>query len=199
MKRFLSTLLLLAVCAASASAQVSTGSQAPDFALKATDGKTYKLSDFKGKYVVLEWVNYGCPFVKKHYDSGNMQSLQKRWTGKDVVWLAICSSAPGKQGYYDAAQAKQESTSRKNSSTAYLLDSDGKVGRDYGAKTTPHMFVINPKGQLIYQGAIDSIASANPSDIGKATNYVDAALNSAMAGKPVAEDTTRSYGCSVKY
>ena len=184
---------------ARADSGIEPGRKAPDFIATDSYGEAVSLAEFAGRPVVLEWTNDGCPFVRKHYESGNMQSLQQRWTGKDVVWLSICSSAPGKQGYYEAAQAKQESASRKTHSTAYLLDSDGKVGREYGAKATPHMFVVNPERQLIYQGAIDSIASAKPSDIDKATNYVDAALNAAMAGKPVAQDTTRSYGCSVKY
>lgn len=191
--------LFLFACTGSSLAQVESGAAAPDFKLKSADGKTHQLSELKGKYVVLEWVNFGCPFVRKHYDSGNMQGLQKKWTGKDVVWLTICSSAPGKQGYNDAAAAQKAAEKEGSNATAYLLDSDGKVGRAYGAKTTPHMYVINPEGTLIYQGAIDSIRSVSQDDIEKAENYVDAALTSAMAGKAVAKDNTHAYGCSVKY
>ncbi len=200
MRILASTVLLIFLgCVGSSTAQVETAQKAPEFALRSVSGQTHKLSDFRGKYVVLEWINYGCPFVKKHYDSGNMQRLQKTWTGKDVVWLSICSSAPGKQGYYDAQAATKVNKDQNHSATAYLLDSDGRVGKAYGAKTTPHMFVIDPEGVLIYQGAIDSIRSANPGDIAKSTNYVDAALTAAMAGKEISDHTTNPYGCSVKY
>lgn len=172
---------------------------APDFALAGIDGKTYKLSDFKGKYVVLEWNNLDCPFVKKHYGSGNMQALQKKYTDKGVVWLTICSSAEGKQGYYEAAALQEMTKERKLSSTAYLRDADGTVGKLYGAKTTPNMFVVNPEGTLIYAGAIDDKPSPDPNDIPGATNYVAACLDASMAGKAVATKTTVSYGCGVKY
>lgn len=194
-----SLLLLLFAFTGLASADVKTGASAPDFKLQSADGKTHRLSDFKGKYVVLEWVNFGCPFVRKHYDSKNMQNLQKKWTDKDVVWLSVCSSAPGKQGYYDQKGALKQAKSEGSKATAYLLDSDGKVGRAYGAKATPHMFVIDPEQTVIYQGAIDSIRSFKQSDIPKADNYVDDALQAAMAGKEVANGTTNAYGCSVKY
>ncbi len=193
------TTLMLLVATGSAFAQVKSGDKAPEFKLSAADGSSHKLSDFKGKYVVLEWVNFGCPFVRKHYDSGNMQKLQKKWTGDGVVWLTICSSAPGKQGYNDAAGAVKAVKQEGSNATAYLLDSDGEVGRAYGAKATPHLYVIAPDGKLIYQGAIDSIRSVKASDIPKADNYVDMALTSAKAGKAVAKDTTQAYGCSVKY
>jgi peroxiredoxin len=173
--------------------------KAPDFSLAGADGKTYKLSDYKGKYVVLEWVNFDCPFVKKHYGSGNMQALQKRYTEKGVVWLTICSSAAGKQGYYEPAQIKAMTAERKTVSTAYLCDVEGTVGRAYGAKTTPHMFVINPEGVLVYAGAIDDKPSTSQDDIKGATNYVQASLDGAMAGEAIAVKSTPSYGCSVKY
>lgn len=202
MKKTAFVLLLASLvlgCSSATLAQVATGKTAPAFTLKGIDGKTYSLSDFKGKYVVLEWVNFGCPFVKKHYDAKNMQKLQEKWKAKDVAWLTVSSSAPGKQGYYDAAGAKQALKERNATPTAYLLDTDGKVGKAYGATATPHMYVIDPKGTLIYQGAIDSIRSANPADITKAENYVESALTAHMAGKKVATGTTQAYGCSVKY
>ncbi len=173
--------------------------KAPDFSLTGIDGKTYKLSDYAGKYVVLEWNNFDCPFVKKHYGSGNMQALQKKYVDKGVVWFTICSSAPGKQGYYETNPLKKMVAERKIASTAYLRDPDGTVGRLYGAKTTPNMFVINPEGVLIYAGAIDDKPSTNQADIKGATNYVASCLDAAMAGKAVPTSSTASYGCSVKY
>lgn len=175
------------------------GAPAPNFSLPSVDGKTRSLGDFKGKYVVLEWFNPGCPFVQKHYQSENMQSLQKEFTGKGVEWLTIDSSAPGAQGYLTPEEAKKQMSEWKMNSTAFLLDPDGKVGHDYHATNTPHMFVIDPAGNLIYEGAIDSKASTNPDDIKNATNYVKAALDDAMAGKPVSTAQTKAYGCSVKY
>ena len=172
---------------------------APDFALTGIDGKTYKLSDFKGKYVVLEWNNLDCPFVKKHYGSGNMQALQKKYTDQGVVWLTICSSAEGKQGYYEPAALQELAKEKKLSSTAYLRDAEGTVGKEYGAKTTPNMFIVNPEGVLIYAGAIDDKPSPDPNDIPGATNYVAACLDASMAGKAVATKTTVPYGCGVKY
>lgn len=183
----------------SAVAQAVVDEKAPDFKLTGIDGKTYALGDYRGKYVVLEWNNFECPFVKKFYGSGTMQNLQKEYTEKGVVWFTICSSAEGKQGYYDADVLKGMTADRKLASTAYLRDTDGKVGKLYGAKTTPHMFVIDPKGTLIYVGAIDDKPSADPEDIAAAQNYVTASLNLAMAGKPVEVKSTASYGCSVKY
>jgi len=185
--------------AAPAEAQAVVDQKAPAFSLTGIDGKTYSLADYKGKYVVLEWNNFDCPFVKKFYGSGKMQELQKEYTAKGVVWLTICSSAEGKQGYYDAGVLKDMATDRKLSSTAYLRDPDGTVGRLYGAKTTPNMFVISPEGVLIYAGAIDDKPSADPADIASATNYVTASLNLAMAGKPLEVKSTTSYGCGVKY
>ena len=191
--------LAAAVSAQAPAATLKVGDPAPDFTLQGSDGKTYSLADYKGKYVVLEWNNFDCPFVKKFYGSGKMQELQKEYTAKGVVWLTICSSAEGKQGYYDAGVLKDMATDRKLSSTAYLRDPDGTVGRLYGAKTTPNMFVISPEGVLIYAGAIDDKPSADPADIASATNYVTASLNLAMAGKPLEVKSTTSYGCGVKY
>lgn len=195
----LAVILLLVGVSTAWAAIATVDNKAPDFELTGADGKSYKLSDFKGRHVVLEWVNFGCPFVRKHYDSGNMQSLQKTYTDTGVVWLSIVSSAPGKQGYYEGevlqAQLKKEGVAH----TAYLVDADGKVGKMYGARTTPHMYIINPEGQLVYAGGIDNIKSANVADIPKATNYVAEALNGCLAGEPVTQKTTSPYGCSVKY
>jgi hypothetical protein len=197
--------LLLASIAALASnlarAAVQTGSPAPDFSLTDLDGKLQKLSDFKGKIVVLEWNNPDCPFVKKHYDkSGNLPALQKSATADGVIWLTINSGAAGSEGGdYSAAQLKAYLQKNHAAPTAYLADHDGKVGHLYSAKTTPHLFVITPGGILAYEGAIDSIRSAEPSDIAKATNYLTAALTAVKAGKPVEKANTEPYGCSVKY
>ncbi len=172
---------------------------APAFTLTGIDGKAYSLADYKGKYVVLEWNNFDCPFVKKFYGSGTMQSLQKQYTDKGVAWFTICSSAEGKQGYYDADALRGMSAERKLASTAYLRDPEGKVGKLYGAKTTPHMFIIDPKGVLIYAGAIDDNKDPDPAVIAGSHNYVAASLDGAMAGKPLDVKSTASYGCSVKY
>jgi len=190
---------LFAALVPAAHAQPAIGKPAPEFTLKDTAGKEHSLSDFKGKTVVLEWVNHGCPFVKKHYGPGNMQKLQKAATDKGVVWLSICSSAPGKQGHMDAAAAAAKSKEVNANATAYLLDEDGTVGKAYNARTTPEMFVINPEGALVYMGAIDDKASVDPADIDSAVNHVTAALEEALAGKPVTVPTTKPYGCSVKY
>ena len=177
----------------------SIGNAAPDFSGTDSKGKTQSLSQYKGKYVVLEWFNPDCPFVKKHYGSGNMQKLQQEFTGKGVVWLSIDSSAPGKEGNLSADQANAKMADWKMHPTALVLDPDGKAGRTYAAKNTPHMFIINPEGKLIYAGAIDSKATANPADIATATNYVKAALDESLAGKAVTTSSSRPYGCSVKY
>ena len=175
------------------------GKPAPDFTLKDTAGKEVKLSDYKGKFVVLEWTNFGCPFVKKHYGSHNMQNLQKEFTDKGVVWLSICSSAPGKQGNMSPADAAAAAKAAGVAATEYLIDEDGKVGNLYGARTTPEMFVVDPKGDVVYMGAIDDRPSPDPASLEGATNYVKTALTEAMAGKPVTTPVTKSYGCSVKY
>ncbi|PWQ93324.1 thioredoxin family protein [Leucothrix pacifica] len=181
-----------------AHAAVKVGQPAPDFQLIGSDGKTHKLSDYADKTVVLEWTNHDCPYVRKHYRSGNMQKLQKQYTDKGVMWLSVISSAPGKQGYVSADEANKLTTSRDAAPTQVLLDPKGEVGRAYGARTTPHMYVIE-KGVMRYMGGIDSIASASTSDIEEAEPYVELALNSMLEGKPLAKAVTRPYGCSVKY
>lgn len=175
------------------------GKPAPDFTLTDTHGEKRSLSDYKGKFIVLEWINHDCPFVGKHYGSGNMQKLQREYTEKGVIWLSINSSAPGKQGYCTPEQANKLTKKKEAFPTAVLLDPDGKVGNIYGAKTTPHMFIITPEGILIYNGAIDDKPSTKKKDIAKAKNYVRATLDAAMNGKKVAIPTTQPYGCSVKY
>lgn len=184
---------------ADAKARAAIGQPAPAFSATDSNGKTHSLADYKGKFVVMEWTNNDCPFVKKHYSSNNMQTLQKTYGEKGVVWLSVISSAPGKQGHVDGKGANELTQSRGASPAAVLLDSDGSVGKAFGARTTPHMFIINPEGALIYAGAIDSNDSADPADISSAQNYVVAALGDAMANKPVTTPVTRPYGCSVKY
>jgi len=175
------------------------GTTAGDFTLKNQDGKAISLSSLKGKYVVLEWLNHECPYVKKHYNAGNMQALQKKYTAKDVVWVSIISSAKDKQGYMAGADIKKTNKEKKSMASHVLIDADGKVGKLYDAKTTPHMYVINPEGILIYKGAIDSEPTTDVADVKGATNYVALALDAAMAGKNVITTATRAYGCSVKY
>ena len=175
------------------------GEKAPDFSVTDSNGKTHTLSDFKGKWVVLEWHNQGCPYVKKHYNSGNMQKLQKEWTAKGVVWLSVVSSAQGQQGYVTPAQANAYLAEQKAAPTAVLLDPMGTMGQAYGAKTTPHMFVISPEGLLLYNGAIDDKPTTDISDVPTANNFLSAALGEAMAGKAVVMPTSKPYGCSVKY
>ena len=177
----------------------AVGTTAPDFSLTDSKGKTQSVSQYKGKYVVLEWFNPECPFVKKHYGSGNMQKLQEEFTAKGVVWLTIDSNAPGLEGNLTAEQANAKMTDWKTKQTALVLDPEGKAGRSYGAKNTPHMFVINPEGKIVYEGAIDSKATPNPSDIAGSTNYVKVALEESLAGKTVSNANTKPYGCSVKY
>ncbi len=174
-------------------------SAAPDFTLTGHDGKPYKLSQFKDKTVVLEWFNKDCPYVRKFYDSKTMQALQKEQTGKGVVWLAIISSAAGKEGALDAAAAAKLMTDWGMGATAILFDNDGKVGKTYGAKTTPHMYVINKNGQLAYMGAIDDRPSASQKTLAGATNYVTAALQAMEKGEKIKNASTTPYGCSVKY
>jgi peroxiredoxin len=201
MKRLLSSLLCgAALLSAGASmAQAVVGQTAPAFSATDTSGKTVALADFKGKYVVLEWTNPGCPFVQKHYNSGNMPATQKEATAKGAVWLAVNTTAKEAGDYMAPAELQAWVKSKNAAPTAMLMDADAKVGRAYGARTTPHMYVIDPQGKLIYAGAIDSKPSADPADIKTATNYVTQALGEAMAGKPVSRATTQAYGCSVKY
>jgi glutathione peroxidase-family protein len=200
-KSLLSLLALafLACHDAPAGDAASVGEAAPAFTIKDASGQTRSLSDYQGKYVILEWVNFGCPFVRKHYDSGHMQTLQREVTAKGVIWLSICSSAPGKQGYFEGEDLTQRLKKEKAVPTAYLVDDEGRVGRAYGAKTTPHMFLISPKGTLLYAGGIDDKPTTDQDDIPSATNYVAQALQSAMSGKEIAVKTSRPYGCSVKY
>jgi len=178
---------------------VDTSDRAADFTLVDTYGTTHRLSDYHGKYVVLEWLNYDCPFVRKHYGSGNMQRLQKKYTEKGVVWLSIVSSAPGKQGHFPPDEMNNRTAQHGGAQTAVLLDTDGVVGRRYSARTTPHMFVIDPTGHRIYEGAIDDKPTTDTEDIDTATNFVGQALDQAMAGEPVTVTARRPYGCAVKY
>src|SRR5438445_2446875 len=189
----------LAATALYAAESPAVGSAAPDFSVPDVNGKTHSLSQYKGKYVVLEWFNPECPFVKKHYGSGNMQKLQEEYTGKGVVWLTIDSNAPGSEGNMTPEQAEKVTTAWKTHQTALLLDPKGKAGRAYGAKNTPNMVVISPEGKIAYEGAIDSKATPNPADIPSSTNYVKVALDESLAGKPVTTANTKPYGCSVKY
>lgn len=189
-----SLIALLLFALSSFALAVETGSKAPDFNLEGTS-----LSSHKGKVVVLEWLNHGCPFVKKHYGSGNMQALQKKYTGQGVVWLSIISSAEGKQGYVTKEEAAKEKTEHGSGATAVLRDVDGTVGKLYGAKTTPHMFVVDKAGNLVYQGAMDDRPDTDPESVKSAKNFVAKALDEVMAGKKVTQATTKAYGCSVKY
>ena len=191
----LAVLLLASVCAYA----VRVGDPAPDFTGTDSNDKTQTLSSYKGKYVVLEWTNRDCPYTRKHYSSGNMQSLQKEWTAKGVVWLTILSSAPGQEGYMTASEENAQIAKVHAAPTAAILDPKGTIGHEYEAKTTPHMFVIDPAGKIVYQGALDDKPSADPSSLKGADNYVSDALTAALAGKPVAVGVTRPYGCSVKY
>jgi len=191
--------LAAAAVPATARAAAVVGQPAPDFTLVDTSGAKHSLSDLKGKMVVLEWVNFECPFVGKHYGSGNMQKLQKAYTGKGVVWLSINSSAEGKQGYFPPDKINALMKEKGAAPSAYLIDTDGRVGRAYGAKTTPHMFVVDPRGAVVYAGGIDDTPSTDQADIATAKNYVRAALDEALAGKPVTAASSAPYGCSVKY
>src|ERR1700733_12995419 len=182
-----------------ASPALQIGQPAPDFTTQDSKGTQVQLSQYHGKTVVLEWTNADCPFTRKHYDSGNMQSVQSLAQRDGVIWLTIVSSAPGKQGYVNGPAADVLTQSRKAAPTAVLLDPSGTVGRLYGAKTTPHMFVIDKNGALQYMGGIDSIATADVSDIAQAEPYLKEAMLDVVQGKPVAHAVTRPYGCSVKY
>ncbi len=197
MKRFLTFVTLWILIASVFAARV--GEPAPDFVATDSNGKKHHLADYKGKYVVLEWHSQDCPYVRKQYESGNMQRLQKEWTGKGVVWFTVISSAPGTHGYVTAADANEYLKKMNASPTAVLLDPEGTLGHLYAAKTTPHMFIVDPKGTLIYNGAIDDHPTADPTDIPAAKNYVSMALNEAMSGKKVTDAATRPYGCSVRY
>jgi peroxiredoxin len=189
-----------AAFASTAAAQgAAVGQPAPAFTATDTTGKAVSLADFKGRHVVLEWVNPGCPFVVKHYATGNMQATQKEAAGKGVVWLAVNSTAADHGDFKPAAAMGQWMQAQKAAATATLIDADGKVGRAYGARTTPHLYVIDPAGKLVYAGAIDDKPTANHADVKTATNLVRQALAESLAGKPVTQAQTRPYGCSVKY
>ena len=197
---FTRTLVALACAAAMSIAGAQTpGAAAPDFTIANAAGKPVKLADYRGKFVVLEWVNPDCPFVQKHYNSQNMQDLQKEWGAKDVVWLSVNSTRQGHYEYRDGAKMQQWMASQGGAPNAILIDGTSDAGRAYAAKTTPHMFVISPEGKVLYNGAIDDKRSSNPADAKKANNYVRAALTEAKAGKPVTVASTTPYGCSVKY
>ena len=203
-RSFSSSLVLPLVTAGTASplfaqnAVATVGQAAPEFSALDTAGKSHKLSDFKGKLVVLEWTNPGCPFVRKHY-SGNMQSLQKEFTGKGVVWLAVNSTEAYSGDYLAPAKLAGWMGEKQAKPSATLMDESGKIGQLYGAKTTPHMYIVNPQGLLVYAGAIDSIASARVDDIKTATNYVRQGLSEALGDKTISVASSRAYGCSVKY
>jgi|SRR5581483_2209002 len=200
MKRYSIGLILgLLMLSSAAAFAVKVGDLAPDFSATDSTGKVQKLSDYKGKFVVLEWTNQSCPYTRKHYESGNMQKLQKEWTQKGVVWFTVVSSAPGAQGYVTAAEENDYVKKVNAAPTAVLLDPKGDLGHMFAAKTTPHMFIIDPSGKLIYNGAIDDHPTTDVSDIGSSKNYVSTALEQAMSGKPITEAATRPYGCSVKY
>jgi peroxiredoxin len=188
---------LTMVCAGALA--LKPGEIAPDFKGTDSNGKTEALAQYRGKYVVLEWANQGCPYEQKLYNSGTMESLQKQWTSKGVVWLSILSSAPGQQGNVSPAEENDYLRKMKAAPTAAVLDPSGTIGRLYAAKTTPHMFVIDPQGKIVYQGAIDDQPTPDPASLKLAHNYVSEALEESMVGKPVATPVTKSYGCSVKY
>ncbi|MFN8892607.1 MAG: thioredoxin family protein [Betaproteobacteria bacterium] len=190
---------VLALAAGAAFASATVGQPAPAFTAVDTTGKPVSLADFKGRHVVLEWVNPGCPYVVKHYGSGNMQGTQREAAAKGVVWLSINSTAADARDFLKPAEMAAWMQQQKAAATATLMDADGKVGRAYGARTTPHMYIIDPAGKLVYAGAIDSIPSGRVADIANATNHVKVALAESLAGKPVSTPVTRPYGCSVKY
>ncbi|MEN8712214.1 MAG: thioredoxin family protein [Arenicellales bacterium] len=192
-------LSLLAAISLTTHAAVNVGQPAPDFTGADSNGKQHSLSQYKGKTVVLEWTNHDCPYVKKHYNSGNMQALQKDATANGVVWLSIISSRPGKQGHVSGKQANKLTASRNASPTAVILDESSEIGLLYGAKTTPHMYIVDKSGQLVYMGGIDNTPSKDEDDIPNSKNYVRAALDEMAAGQAIKESITRPYGCSVKY
>jgi hypothetical protein len=189
----------LPLAAAAPSNGPAIGEPAPTFTLPDTHGAEHALERYRGQWVVLEWLNYGCPYVQKHYRTGNIPSQQEKWRGEGVVWLNVVSSAPGKQGYYEPAEMDAQSQKMGNHADAVLLDPSGEVGMRYQARTTPHMFVIDPEGTLVYMGGIDDVPTSRDEDLERATQLVDQALTQAMAGEPVTTPTSRPYGCNVKY
>ena len=201
MNKLVATLLAMSMASLVSLVQAAAvpGQAAPDFSLVDINGKMQKLSDYRGKYVVLEWFNSECPFVQKHYESGNMQSLQARYTQKGVVWLGVNSTSPRHSNFRDPVRSQAILKDWKSAPTAFVLDPDGKVGKQYGARTTPHMYVIDPKGMLVYVGGIDDKPSTSQRDIPTAKNLVAAALDESLGGKPVGTPSAMPYGCSVKY
>lgn len=191
--------LVTVFASVTANAEVELGKTAPEFKLVDTQGKTHALKDFKGKTVVLEWLNFDCPFVKKHYQSGNMPKLQEAETKGGTIWLSIVSSRKGKEGYYEPKEMNARREKEGGKQTAILYDTDGKIGKAYGAKSTPHMFVINKDGILVYKGAIDDKPSTELEDVASAKNFVKAAIDDLKAGRKVATSDTKAYGCGVKY
>jgi peroxiredoxin len=199
LSRLLVAAVILTVTAFGHAQAATVGASAPDFTLRDVNGKTVRLSDYRGRHVVLEWTNPGCPFVVKHYRSGNMQALQREAAAKSVAWLAINSTEPMHGDYLSPAQLGRWMDGQRATPGATLMDEDGKVGQAYAARVTPHMYIVDPQGKLIYAGGIDSTPSARVEDIKTATNYVRAGLAEALAGKPVSQASTRPYGCSIKY
>jgi len=193
------TLLIAAAFVSAAAATPEIGAPAPAFTATDTRGRTHSLGDFRGKTVILEWTNHDCPYVRKHYETGNMQALQKDATGEGVVWLSVISSAPGAQGHVSAQRADELTGTRDAAPTAVLLDPEGEIGKAYDARTTPHMYVINPEGTLVYMGAVDDRPTARHNDVEGARNYVREALSALAQGEKVSQPVTRAYGCSVKY
>ena len=193
------TLLAVFLLSTGSALALESGKPAPAFTAPSSTQKDVRLSDYRGKVVVLEWLNYGCPFVKKHYNGHGMQALQKEFTDKGVVWLSVISSAEGKQGFSSPAEAERDRKENESHASSVILDKRGTLGRLYGAKTTPHMFVIDSNGVLAYQGAIDDKPSSDPATLKNAHNYVRAALDAVLAGRSPATSQTQSYGCSVKY
>lgn len=199
MKVLITALALATGCVAAFAGSAVVGQPAPAFTATDTSGRAVSLADFKGRHVVLEWVNPGCPYVRKHYDAKNMQATQKGAVDKGVVWLAVNSTAPEYGDYLAPAKLAAWMKDQGAAASATLMDEDGKLGRAYGARTTPHMYVIDPAGKLVYAGAIDSKPTSNKADIATATNHVNVALAESLAGKPVSTASTRAYGCTVKY
>lgn len=199
MKQTIIATLAATLFSGAAFAAATVGKPAPDFTLTDVNGKAVKLADFKGKHVVLEWHNPACPFVVKHYDTSNMQGLQNKYDAKDTVWLTINSTNPDHKDFMSNDKLKGYITEKKATPDGYMADADGKVGQAYGAKTTPHMYIINPAGMLVYNGAIDDKRGTSKDEVKSARNFVVAALDESRAGKPITTATTQPYGCSVKY
>ena len=214
MKKFFESIVVVAValliagmltgCAEEATASFEgaaheVGKTAPAFSVADTNGNMHSLEQYRGKWVVLEWLNHGCPYVRNHYDTGTMQALQKKYASQGVVWLSIVSSAPGKQGHYSNEKANKLTEDKNAAPHAVLIDSPGTIGRTYHARTTPHMFVVNPEGNIVYMGGIDDTSTTSANRLKTARPLVDLALQEAMAGKPVTVPTSQPYGCNVKY